>query len=173
MLSTDEVVACPDHTNVMLLISEIRPTQCGLHYCRSPHVIYVWCSLECSLASFNSPNTLLNIPFAHCSFRAYRRIATRSHSELELGPFIALLSASADQALNRICFLTCSMQHSECTQMLPAASANASELPWDDLKLSHACLRPGSNPGLPSELHVYSSMWSEAEALSEYGIVPE
>jgi hypothetical protein len=23
------------------------------------------------------------------------------------------------------------------------------------------------------ELHVYSSMWSEAEALSEYGVVPE
>jgi hypothetical protein len=25
----------------------------------------------------------------------------------------------------------------------------------------------------PFELHVYSSMWSEAEALSEYGVVPE
>jgi hypothetical protein len=23
------------------------------------------------------------------------------------------------------------------------------------------------------ELHVYSSMWSEAEAVSEYGVVPE
>jgi hypothetical protein len=25
----------------------------------------------------------------------------------------------------------------------------------------------------PFDLHVYSSMWSEAEALSEYGVVPE
>jgi hypothetical protein len=59
-------------------------------------------------------------------------------------------------------------------------------------------MRPGSNPGPPRatsrpyarapgrvanwvsgdcfslyKLHVYSSMWSEAEALSEYGVVPE
>jgi hypothetical protein len=63
---------------------------------------------------------------------------------------------------------------------------------WEDVKLSHGPARPGSNPGPaqrhlvlytscsvgcvrgfwwfpPFELHVYSSMWSEAEALSEYG----
>jgi hypothetical protein len=71
------------------------------------------------------------------------------------------------------------------------------QLPWDGLQLSHARVRSGSNPGLPRttsrlfrtsswagcvldfwwsllcELHVYFSMWSEAEALSEYGVVPE
>jgi hypothetical protein len=70
-------------------------------------------------------------------------------------------------------------------------------MPWDGLKLSHARCAPGfksqsSQSHLSSfrtsswagfvlgfwwfplyELHVYSSMWSEAEALSEYGVVPE
>jgi hypothetical protein len=34
-------------------------------------------------------------------------------------------------------------------------------------------LRTGFLVVSPFELHVYSSMWSEAEALSEYGVVPE
>jgi hypothetical protein len=69
--------------------------------------------------------------------------------------------------------------------------------PWDGLKLSHARYASGFKsrsrraPPLvfytscsvacvlgfwwfpPVELRVYSSMWSEAEALSEYGVVPE
>jgi hypothetical protein len=69
--------------------------------------------------------------------------------------------------------------------------------PWDGLKLSHARYAPGfksrsAQSHLSSfrtsswagcvlgfwwfplyELHVYSSMWSEAEALSEYGVVPK
>jgi hypothetical protein len=69
--------------------------------------------------------------------------------------------------------------------------------PWDGLELSHASLRPGfdsrsAKSHLSSfrtsswadcvlgfwwfplyEMHVYSSMWNEAEALSEYGVVPE
>jgi hypothetical protein len=69
--------------------------------------------------------------------------------------------------------------------------------PWDGLQLSHARYAPGfksrcaqshllsfrtsSRAGCVLgfwwfalyELHVISSMWSEAEALSEYGVVPE
>jgi hypothetical protein len=68
--------------------------------------------------------------------------------------------------------------------------------PGKKVKLSRGPARPGSNPGpverhlsfytscsvrcvwgfwwfLPFELHVYSSTWSEAEALSAYGVVPE
>jgi hypothetical protein len=78
-----------------------------------------------------------------------------------------------------------------------AHQLTASSWPWDGLKLSHAHDAPGFKsrsrraPPLvfymscsvgcvwgfwwfpPFELHVYSSMWSEAEALSEYGVVPE
>jgi hypothetical protein len=79
-------------------------------------------------------------------------------------------------------------------ELAPYRAINSEER---NLKVSHASMRPGLNPGLLRatflslqtmswagcvlgiwwfplyELPVYSSTWNEAEALSEYGVVTE
>jgi hypothetical protein len=103
----------------------------------------------------------------------------------------------AGRVVGNLVFLL-NRSRNEGTSWGPSGEKDQSVLngPWDGLKLSHACVRLLKSRSAQShlspfrtsswagcvlgfwcfslyKLHVYSSMWSEAEVLSAYGVVPE